>query len=205
MKESICIKSDFLDYYDYLSSPNGLVYERKMSECKPRGSDLKFLKQLGLQTLEIKPVNMFSYIDKELVVYTDSNKHWGHGKKICSYDEAMSMYGSYPASKYISLDDTNGITIKALQIGSRRFNLIFQKEENKLEPGKLINITEASRSFNRNIRLPIYSIDYLQVGNQLIATDFNRVQQLSYLNIQSIITADNIIKEIYNTIIEYKV
>lgn len=204
MKESVNIVSDFIDCYDYLSSPNGLIYERKLSK-NTRGHDLKFLRSLGLKTIEIKPVNQFSYLDEKLVVYTKSNGHDGTGKKICNYIEAMEQYASYPASKFISLDETNGCTIKTLQIGSRRFNIFFRKEYEDLEHGKIVNITEASRDFNNILRLPIFSIDYINKGNELIATDFNSVQKLDSINILEIMTADSIIKEIYEALVEYRI
>ena len=122
----ICIKSDFSDFYDTISSPNGIVYNRRLSDCIPRGSALKYLRSLGIKTLELKQVTNFSYLDDKLVVYTDPNKHNGGGKKICTYEDAVSMYPNFIASKYIK--DQRGFTVKYLQVGKKRYNLTFKKE-----------------------------------------------------------------------------
>lgn len=198
---SLCIKSDFVDYYDNLSSNTGIIYNRMISDVKQRGSALRYLRSLGVKTLDIKQVSNFSYLDGDLVVYTDSKKHHGNGKKIMSYEEALTYYSNYPASIY--LEDSKGITIKVLQIGQRRFNLTFKKEDKSLTEGKLIGISEMAPAFNMLIGLPIFSIDYVASGCEMIATDFNEVENLSRIGINNYISSDDVCKEIINSLYAY--
>lgn len=198
---SLCIKSDFVDYYDNLSSNTGIIYNRMISDVKQRGSALRYLRSLGVKTLDIKQVSNFSYLDGDLVVYTDSKKHHGNGKKIMSYEEALTYYSNYPASIY--LEDSKGITIKVLQIGQRRFNLTFKKEDKSLTEGKLIGISEMTPAFNMLIGLPIFSIDYVASGCEMIATDFNEVENLSRIGINNYISSDDVCKEIINSLYAY--
>ena len=201
LKAPLCIKSDFTDYYDNLSSDKGIIYNRMISDVKQRGSALKYLRSLGVKTLEIKQVSNFSYLDGLLVVYTDPKKHNGQGKKLMSYEEAIAHYSNYPASKY--LDDNKGITVKVLQIGQRRFNLTFKKEDKSLTEGALIAINEMTPAYNMLIGLPIFSIDYVASGCEMVATDFNEVENLKRLNIDKYISSEDICNEIINSLYTY--
>lgn len=203
LSTKLCIKSDYEDYYDNLASKDGIIYNRMISGGKQRGSALKYLRSLGVKTLDIKQVSQFSYLDGDLVVYTDPNKHHGQGKKIMTYEEAVTYYSNYPASKY--LKDSNGITIKVLQLGQRRFNLTFKKDEDEktLSEGKLISINEMTPAYNMLIGLPIFSIDYIASGCEMIATDFNETENLKRIFIDHYINADEVIKEIINSLYVY--
>lgn len=200
---SLCIQSDFQDYYDNVSDTNGIIYNRRLSDVKQRGSALKYLRSLGVKTLELKQVSQFSYLDGDLVVYTDPKKHNGQGKKILTYEEAIANYSNFPAAKY--LDDSLGITIKVLQIGKRRFNLTFKKDpSNKtLNEGVLIDFKELNPGYNMLIGLPIFSIDYIAYGCEMIATDFNEVENLKRINFDRIISAQDIKEEIVNSLFVY--
>lgn len=202
VSQALHIQSDFSDYYDCISSQNGIIYKRNMSDCKQRGSALKYLRGLGIKTLEVKQVNSFSYLDDKLVVYTDPKKHNGKGKKICTYSEAILNYGNFLASKYI--ENTNDLTVKYLQIGRRRFTLTFKKyNEDLLSLGKLVDISESTEEYNRLIGLPIFSIDYISNGVEMIATDFNEVQNLGILGINNYLSTDDIVEEIIGALIAY--
>lgn len=196
------IKSDFIDYYDILNDENSiLTYNRFLSNCKQRGTALKYLRSLGIRTLELKQVNQFFRGDGPLVVYTNPLGHNGNGKKIVSVDEALQSYNNYMASHYYM--NTNGLTIKYLQIGKRRFTLQFKKDEISLDKGKLISIQELSPEYNRLIGLPIFSIDYISNGQEMIATDFNEVENLSLLNMNYYLSSETIIAEIKDSLAVY--
>ena len=200
----LCIKSDFKDYYDkFATEEHGIIYKRMMNDTMQRGSALKYLRKLGVKTLDIKQVSSFSYLDKNLVVYTDPRKHDGLGKKIMSYEEAIANYSNFPASRY--LEDSNGYTIKVLQIGKRRFNLTFKKDENEksLREGILVNIVEMPPAYNLLIGLPIFSIDYIASGCEMIATDFNEVENLKRIDIDRFISGQEICNEIINSLYAY--
>ena len=50
----LCIKSDFNDYYDILNDNKSIItYDRYLSNSMQRGSALKFLRKLGIKTIDI--------------------------------------------------------------------------------------------------------------------------------------------------------
>lgn len=203
----LCIKTDFEDYYDKFAlvnrDNNGILYKRMMSDSMQRGSALKYLRSLGVKTLDIKQVSSFSHLDKNLVVYTDPKKHNGLGKKILSYEEAMTSYSNFPASKY--LEDSDGFTVKVVQVGQRRFTLTFKKDKDdkSLNEGILVNLCEMTPAYNMLIGLPIFSIDYIASGCEMIATDFNEVENLKRLNLDRYMTGQEICTEIINSLYKY--
>lgn len=199
----LCIKSDYTDYYDKLSNSNAVItYNRYESTCKQRGTALKYLRSLGINTIEVKQVNQFLRLEGPIVVYTDTKKHHSNGKKIMTVDEAMLTYENYTASKFYK--STDGITLKYLQIGKRRFALYFQKSEPfSLELGKLISIKELDSDYNKIIRLPIYSIDYISNNGITIATDFNEVENLQRIGINHYLTEQEIMNEIEESLVFY--
>lgn len=198
----LCIKSDYTDFYDVLSNNNSIItYNRYLSQCKQRGSALKYLRSLGIKTLDIKQVNQFFRGDGPIVVYKDPMGHHGNGKAIMSVDDAMQYYSNCVASNYYNKD---GFTIKYLQIGKRRFSLCFKKNEAEtLDVGTLIDIKENTSEFNRLIGLPIFSIDYISNGCEMIATDFNEVENLHNINMDRYLDSNTIITEIIDALTVY--
>lgn len=198
----LCIKSDYTDFYDVLSNNNSIItYNRYLSQCKQRGSALKYLRSLGIKTLDIKQVNQFFRGDGPIVVYKDPMGHHGNGKAIMSVDDAMQYYSNCVASNYYNKD---GFTIKYLQIGKRRFSLCFKKNEAEtLDVGTLIDIKESNSEFNRLIGLPIFSIDYISNGCEMIATDFNEVENLHNINMDRYLDSNTVITEIIDALTVY--
>jgi hypothetical protein len=199
----LCIKSDFTDYYDTLhNEDSAITYNRFISNSMQRGSALKYLRSLGIKTVDIKPVNQYFSTDGTIVVYTNPKGHNGTGKKILTVDEAQLYYGNCVASQYIESKDN--LTIKFVQVGKRRFTLCFRKESPvSLDIGTLVDIKESSQEYNRLIGLPIFSIDYISSNNEMVATDFNEVQSLKQIGLDSCIGADSIIDEVRDAIITY--
>lgn len=199
----LCIKSDFTDFYDVLGQENStLIYNRYIKECKQRGTDLKYLRSLGIKTLEIKQVNQFFSGDGKIVVYTNPKGHNGNGKKVMTVDEALLSHSNCIASKFY--ENTDRLTIKFVQIGKRRFTLCFYNDtDNPLHIGQLINIKESESFYNRIIGLPIFSIDYISVNGEMIATDFNEVQNLSEICMQRYISKTEVLCEITEALAIY--
>lgn len=197
------IKSDYTDYYDILNNEKSIItYNRFISECNQRGSDLKYLRNLGIKTIEIKQVNKFFRGDGPIVVYKNTKGHHGDGKEIMSVDEALRSYDNYIASSYIASD--NGITIKYLQIGKRRFNLYFQKKDKfTLDKGDLVDIKESTQAFNSLIGLPIFSIDYISNDREMLATDFNSVENLQLIDFSRYMKSEEVVKEIIDALTVY--
>ena len=197
------IKSDYTDYYDILNNEKSIItYNRFISECNQRGSDLKYLRNLGIKTIEIKQVNKFFRGDGPIVVYKNTKGHHGDGKEIMRVDEALRSYDNYIASSYIASD--NGITIKYLQIGKRRFNLYFQKKDKfTLDKGDLVDIKESTQAFNSLIGLPIFSIDYISNDREMLATDFNSVENLQLIDFSRYMKSEEVVKEIIDALTVY--
>lgn len=198
----LCIKSDYKDFYDVLSNDNSIItYNRYLSKCKQRGSALKYLRSIGIKTIDIKQVNQFFRGDGPIVVYKDPMGHHGNGKAIMTVDEAMQSYSNCVASNYYNKD---GFTIKYLQIGRRRFNLCFKKNEAEtLDMGTLIDIKEISPEYNRLIGLSIFSIDYISDGLEMIATDFNEVENLHNIGMDRYVNSSTVITEIIDALTVY--
>jgi hypothetical protein len=196
------IESDFKDFYDELSDQNSIItYKRFLSDSMQRGKALKYLRSIGIKTVEIRQVNTFIRDDSPIVVYTNPKGHNGTGKKLMNVDEAIRSYENYMGCKY--LDFTSGVTIKYLQIGKRGFNLQFVKEGKSLEMGRLTQVNEVKCNYNWSIRLPIFSIDYVSDGTSMVATDFNEVENLASLGMDRYISADDVLLEIRNALIRY--
>lgn len=203
MENKLHIISDYTDFYDVESTQGNIIYNRILKNSMQRGSALKYIRNMGIETIDIKPVSRFSYIDDKLVVYTDPKKHNGQGKQICTFEEAITYYPNMPASKYI--EDTNGFTVKVLQIGKRRFNITFKKDKDSdpLTEGNIIDIQELSNAYNALFKLPIFSVDYIPFNNIMLATDFNEVEFLDRLNIDKYLSSQEIIKEVTDSLIIY--
>lgn len=193
----LCIRSDFKDFYDSICSDSGTLYNRYINKGMQRGTAIRYLQSIGVKTVEIQQVSQISsmYANK-VVVYTDTTKHESKGKKIMTLDEAQRLYPSYLAS--IFHEDTNGITLKYLQIGVKRFRLWFKKDIESLETGPLYHIEMLEDYNSRAINVPIYSIDYIMTSTGALATDLNAVQNLEKIGMQDYISAEQVVKEIIN-------
>lgn len=191
---SFVIKSDFEDFYD-TEVDTGKVYERFYSKSMSRGEALRKLRLMNIPTIKLQSVNDINVYAENVVVYTDPYKHLCEGKKVLRLTEAKQMYGNYLASEYIKSDSI----MKYLQIGERIFRLFYRKniEEVSLRCGELYDIQEIGyKMFNPQIRLPIFSIDYIEKDRSIIAVDFNEVQRLEGLGIESFITKEEVLYEI---------
>lgn len=198
------LESDFEDYYDCCqidSSP--LIYRRFNSERHDRSEALSFLKNNGIKTVNFGPFRNFGKNIKNFVVYTNPSLHNFLGKHIYSYNEVQSQYRNYLVSEF--LDNYGGYTVKYLQIGERRFRLMFFNPDykTKLIEGSMVAIEELPRQYNYAIGLPIYSIDYISNGVEMVAIDFNEVQRLNTIGINNLISAEDVATEVKNALIAY--
>lgn len=198
-----CVKldSDFVDYYDNFFNDSGpLVYHRRMGNSLPRGVALEKLRAKGVPIIPLGAVNQFPRTARNLVVYTDQKAHQGQGKKILDWNEANIMYPNTLASQYV--EDTGGLYLKHLQVGSRRFNLTMQNPYNgtACHPGFIVNLQELEPGYNFVMALPIFSIDYIPFNGVMTAVDFNEVQNLYELGFERVMTPSDVVKEIESAI-----
>ena len=204
-KSKIKIESDFEDYYDFLSNENedeviGVYRRYKCTE--PRGKLLKCLRDKGIQTIELRAAREFGAEADKLVVYTNPTLHGSLGKMVMRRDEAKLMYSNNLAAKFY--EEADGVTIKYLQIGSRRFRVTMRTwEPEDLSGGIVEDIEELDRGYNYLIQEPIFSIDYISDGTKMIAIDFNKPQRLEGLGIIGVMTPEEVIEEIKKALIKY--
>lgn len=201
----IALKSDFVDYYDSAferaNIASNMTYNRILCDSMSKGRSLRWLREHGIPTIEAKPVSSIFLNHNKLVIYTDPKKHGGEGKILCSSVEAYNMYGNYLSSGYI--EGTNGMTLKLVQVGSRRFRVMLRYKEESLSEYSIESIDELPRELNYIVGIPIFSIDYIPVNQEVIAVDFNEVQKLGNLGFNKIMPPNQVVDEVIQALVAY--
>lgn len=187
--------TDFVDYYDELLSKCGsedteTTYERKLSDSVSKVEDLKYLRSIGIETIDIRPVSKLIDSSK-IVVYTNTKKHMGEGKQVVSTNDAYNMYFNHLGCEYYTGNEN---TCKMLQIGSKRFKLVIRNKG--LVETEILEIEALNDDLHYTVDYPIYSIDYVNKLGNMIACDFNRVQKLKHLGLEKYIPPALIVNEI---------
>ena len=199
------LESDFIDYYDgYFNANAESVYKRIQNNGKTRAEQLNYLKSIGVKTVDFGPYSKMCNKRKgRFVVYTDPYLHNFAGKHIYTFGEVSNFYTNYLLAEF--LDSSNGYTVKYLQIGGRRFRMWMYNPDfmNTLVEGTCVAMEELPRQYNYLIGLPIFSIDYVSNGVEMVAVDFNEVQNLSKLGINTFMPPEEVVKEVQNALITY--
>lgn len=201
----IKIESDFTDYYDNIGANTKFVgiYKRYMIN-ESKGKLMKQLKDQGIKSLELKAVRDFDNSVKQLVIYTNPKLHESKGKILMSLDDARMLYPTYLASEFYNEADSE--FLKYLQIGYRRFTLKMKSgDKNKFGDCLVTDIKEMTPDLNYLMMKPIFSIDYISNGKEMIAIDFNMAQRLSKLGIDKIMTAEQVMSEIKKSMSAYNI
>ena len=203
MGDLLKLSSDFTDYYDGYFNEYGMEYRRVKSDAMPRGRALKYLESLGYNVISLSQISIIQGNPSKVVVYTDLYGHYGKGKIVCSYGEALDSYSNYLGAPYI--EGTNGVSIKVIQVGSRRFRLLMRNTNYKSElcHGAVLSIEEMSQEFNDLIRLPVFSVDYIPYNDAMLVIDFNETQELKSLGFESIMSPSEVVSEIKKSIYHY--
>ena len=163
---------------------------------------MRWLRGKGVSTAELKAAKEFGDTISKVVVYTEPTLHDSLGKKIVRLDEAKIMYRNYLASEFY--DKSGGDTFKFIQVGARRFRVRMKNDDiTKLAEGRIVDIEELVTELNFDIMIPIFSIDYISNGKEMIAIDFNIVQRLDKLGFRDIMSADDVMTEIKRALIAY--
>ena len=200
----LALKKEFNDYYDYIFDANSKVEYIRIREKKQRATELKQLRNIGIETVKLYSVNELLGIlndNSYVVVYTDAYKHNGQGKKLVPFRIAVNNYNNCLIAPYYNV--SNGFYVKYLQIGQRRFNITMYNGGH-IQNGQPYDIRELNPSYHRLIGLPIFSIDYISddKGN-MVAVDFNTVENIGKLGFEKFISAEEIKVEIFNSLIAY--
>lgn len=198
------LDSDFSDYYDiYADDKSSIVYKRFRTSEESRGKNLRYLSNNGIKTVNFGTFRQFGPSTKKFVVYTNPFQHDFLGKHIYSFNEVQEQYSNYIVSEF--LEESNGYTVKYLQIGERRFRLMFFNPDykEKLLEGNMVAIEELPKQYNYAIGLPIYSIDYISNGVEMLAIDFNDVQRLNTIGMDKIISAEDVAIEVKKALVAY--
>ena len=104
----------------------------------------------------------------------------------------------YPNSLASKLYKDADITIKYLVIGELRYSVVIKNNDiYSMKNKEVTRIDRLEDSEDRLFGMPIYSIDYITIGGQMVAIDFNRVQKLSNLGIQEYLKPEEVIENIY--------
>lgn len=197
------INSNFTDYYDSTANSYNVpsfsdkCYDRQANLYKNRAQSIKFLKAIGVNAIDIIPVSKLGIYDGDVVVYVDPTLHHGQGKIVVSSNIALRDFYNCMCTKYYP--DVSSVH-KVLQIGEKRYNIQFNKKTvNGLEDfshGEICDIRELKPAYMKNIRLPMFSIDYIDTQTDTLATDFNEVEKLHNLNFDTILKSEDVITEL---------
>ena len=199
----IYIESDFIDYYDELSSEENYIgiYERHLP-TETRGTLLNQLTYSGIRTVDLRAAREFDSSIRYLVVYTNPKLHNSLGKRVVSLEEAKLIYPNNLASPFY--EESNGETLKYLQVGCRRFRVNLKSDDPfKMKEGRIVKIEELSPYPNYTILKPIFSIDYISTGKEMIAVDFNPIQNLGKIGFEEVMSAEEVMHEIKKALIAY--
>lgn len=202
------LESDFKDYYDSYFEQNAeqvqAVYKRNKCDMPSKGKGLATLRKIGIQTIKLEATRDMIFFDegqsKQIVVYTDPNKHDGTGRVLMKLSEAQLTYPNSLASEFY--EEATSIS-KLLYIGSRRFKVLIETKGG-LDKGRVVQIEEIGRMYNYMIACPIFSIDYIPTNNGLLAITLNTVERLSDYGFDNIIKPEDIVEEISAAMLEYK-
>ena len=205
MASGLKIVSDFKDYYDYLSNDKDplMIYERRYESSMSRGAAIKHIKELGIPVIELGMPRQFKLLHDKVVIYTDVKAHESKGKRIVDIDPAVDMYSTNLCSPLYT--DGNGVTVKFLQIGELRYRITFQNKNfnTEISEGEIVDIVRLESGLNYSIQEPIFSLDYIQSGNNMLCMDFNQVQKLESLSFQNILASEVIVEQIVKAKLAY--
>lgn len=205
MARGIQIVSDFKDYYDNLSNDVDplLIYSRNYSDSMSRGESLKWVRDNGIKTIKLGLARQFISSYKKVVVYTEPKLHQFKGKLIVDTSTAVDLYSTNLVSPYY--ENTRGVTVKFLQIGSRRYRITFKNDNQTIEEGTITSVEELTPELNYLIRLPIFSLDYIFDGTEMVCADYNTVQNIGSLGFKDILSPPEIMEEIKKSLLAYNI
>lgn len=184
------VESDFTDFYDSLSEDkSSVVYRRMKSDSISKNEAIRKLKNVGTDTVLTGAVKEIAHLGENLIIYTnDKNRK---EKIVMESDYAVMMYPNYYSSILYKVEDKHIYSL--VHIGMRRFQVMRNNKE-------VTSIKEIEPIINRALNYPIFSIDYIITKKGMVATGYNNILNLGEIGMQEVITAQEVIDEIYKSI-----
>lgn len=198
---NVKLNTDFIDMYDHWFDLEGeLVLNRRMNQGPNRIEMYKMLNAVGLKTPKFGMVaDLYKDLASqwggkdamqkaeygkliEMVVYTDLTSHVGEGKIKVSLEEARDQYPGHFASQFIPTSKTYASRTERLLVVGRHHLWIeyISKDDWRSNCGDVQmtgldpNFTHGGRPVQINeLQIPLYAIDFVAVGNERLAIDFN--------------------------------
>ncbi len=197
---AVKLSSDFVDYYDhFFDLDSKITLSRKMKAGPNRIEMYKMLNMIGLKTPKFGMVAELykdlgsqyggvaalkdSKYDQiiELVVYLDLNAHAGEGKVKLSLEEAREKYPGHFASQYIpTAKSFMSRTERLLCAGDHHFWMEYLSKDDWRSNAGEVTINELDVRYKdslngriHEIKLPLFAIDFVAVGRERLAIDFN--------------------------------
>lgn len=208
------LNSDFLDYYDaWFDLESDTVLDRKMVSGPNRIEMYKMLNMIGLKTPKFGMVaELYKDLGTqnggtsalkssgygkmvELVVFTDINAHAGEGKLKMSLDEARERFPGHFAAQFIPTAKTFASrTERLLVIGRKHYWLEYVSNDDWRSNAGDVSINQLDVRFSQHagtmneIKSPLYAIDFVAVGSERLAIDFNTSPGISGTPIQDLMS-----------------
>ena len=183
------LMSDFVDYYDIWLDAKGYNFHRYVHSGMSRGPMFRYLESIGIQTVKYGQVSeVCEMYNGKVVIYTDSNKHAGEGKILMDSKRALVDYPNYLCSVYEN--EKEGESVKYVQLGLYYFKVDCKSYSDwRSNIGKIKNnLLEVDCGYHKDIKMPLFSIDYVHTKNGLKAIDFNYSEMIKNTEIETILT-----------------
>lgn len=195
----VCIKTNFIDYYDHWFDREGYIFERRSDGGMSRREMFAFLRHHGsnvpiygtpadiCRSLGNQGSNPEKKSPIKVVVYLDERAHRGEGKILVPIEYAQKEYPDSLCSMYYP-GAGRAESIRYLQIGDLHVWLKYVSLDwrSNVEP-EIIVLSEIHKGYHPTIHFPLFAIDFVSgntqradqatclddVCNSWIAVDFN--------------------------------
>jgi len=196
------LESDFRDWYDHAFSSQGTPFERLSTGGMSRREMFPYLESLGLEpprhgTVSAVAAELLEEWPEEsrasaaeqmisLVVYLDLWAHSGEGKVRVSAADALLLYPDRYCSEFMSATTSGGAgrSLRYLQVGNRQWHLMYWSDHDwrsNYGEGGVKVLEESPLGYHPTVTEPMFAIDFLLIGQKLLAVDFNTAPGLAPL------------------------
>jgi hypothetical protein len=220
-KFSIRLQSDFNDFYDHCFASShekaAFQHNRFSRTSRTRRDDFAILKQMGVQTVQHgTPAQILDYLIAEhpgitrdmlcqisqVVVYTEDTSHRGEGKLLVPMTTALEEYPyafcSLYMPTYADWRHHGAYSFRYVRAGLRQFwvkQVSLSDWRSNCGEGFSEVLTEAERADAYGL-VPLYAIDFVSIGRELLAVDYNDAPGLKGGGLDFYLTPSDVYKEI---------